>query len=136
MVAGIISQLASGIVFFVFSSIVFYRGQNQIRHNKSTTLICFAISLSTCMTILRGFYRSVELWQGWTGYLITHEGYLVALDGAPMIIAMGVLAVFNPGCYLDKTAGKERNRRTTLDKEQEISESSIETLPLQTVRGI
>lgn len=129
MVAGIISQLACGIVFLALSSLVFWRGKTKITQNRSMTLVCFAISLSTCMMILRGLYRSVELWQGWTGYSITHESYLIALDAAPMIIAMGVLAVLNPGHLLETAARQEGNRRTALDKEKRISESSIETLP-------
>ena len=54
------------------------------------------------MMVLRGVYRSIELVQGWRGYLITHEGYVIGLDAVPMMIAMGVLANFNPGWLLSK----------------------------------
>ena len=38
------------------------------------------------MMNLRGFYRSVELIQGWRGYLITHESYVIGLDAVPMVL--------------------------------------------------
>ncbi len=54
------------------------------------------------MMVLRGVYRSIELVQGGRGYLIIHEGYVLGLDAVPMMIAMGVLANFNPGWLLSK----------------------------------
>jgi hypothetical protein len=67
-----------------------------------------------------GIYRSIELVQGWTGYLITHreyhsssgrtrlthpvEIYQNVLDGIPMFIAVAIFNVFNPGYLLPKKA--------------------------------
>ena len=47
--------------------------------------------------IIRGIYRSIELLQGWRGYLITHERYAIALEGCMMIIAVAIFNVFHPG---------------------------------------
>lgn len=41
------------------------------------------------MMNLRGFYRSVELVQGWRGYLISHESYVIGLDAVPMVLVSG-----------------------------------------------
>ena len=54
------------------------------------------VGLATAMMIVRGAYRSVELVQGWTGYLISRQGYLIGFDAGTMVVAMGCLAVWNP----------------------------------------
>lgn len=102
MVVGIIAQLVSAFLFSIMLVIVLQRGAPQIRKNKSMFYVSAAMVLSTVMMILRGFYRSVELVQGWTGYLITHQRYVIGLDAVPMLIAMGVLAIFNPGSLFEK----------------------------------
>lgn len=50
----------------------------------------------TCM-VIRGVYRSVELIQGWRGYLITHERFAVVLGGVMMFLAGAVFNLWNPG---------------------------------------
>lgn len=42
----------------------------------------------------------IELSQGWTGYVITHEVYFIVLDGAMMVIAVGIFNIFHPGWLL------------------------------------
>lgn len=46
--------------------------------------------------IVRSIYRTVELLQGWTGYLITTQRCFVALDGIMMLIAVGVFNFTSP----------------------------------------
>lgn len=46
---------------------------------------------------VRCVYRLVELSEGWTGYLITHEQYVMTLDGLQVLIASVILLVFHPG---------------------------------------
>lgn len=58
--------------------VVYWRGRVEILANKPAALCAGAIAFSTTMMNLRGFYRSVELIQGWTGYLISHERYVSA----------------------------------------------------------
>jgi len=49
------------------------------------------------MIMLRGGYRSIELIQGWRGFLITHEGFFIGLDAVPMAICMISLNICHPG---------------------------------------
>lgn len=77
------------------------------------------VAVASAMIITRGVYRSIELVQGWDGYLITHEIYQVSsflveqcadrvlirqnvLDGIPMVIAVAVFNVINPLWVLPK----------------------------------
>lgn len=101
MVAGIVAQLGCGIVFLAITAAVLWRGRQQLE-NRTLRLVSLATIVSTLMMILRGFYRSIELWQVWTGYLMTHERFIIALDATPMVIAMGILAILNPGFLLRK----------------------------------
>ncbi|WVQ83411.1 hypothetical protein IAT38_005552 [Cryptococcus sp. DSM 104549] len=57
---------------------------------------------SSCMILMRGVYRSVELLQGWSGFLITHEMYQNLLDGLPMLLAVVVFNFLHPGYLLPK----------------------------------
>ncbi|KAI9045667.1 lovastatin nonaketide synthase [Aspergillus affinis] len=60
-----------------------------------------ATVFATMMMIMRNVYRVIELTEGWRGYLITHEKYFLALDALPMVLAMGIYVVFNPGAQFE-----------------------------------
>ncbi|OXC83530.1 hypothetical protein C345_04240 [Cryptococcus neoformans A2-102-5] len=89
---------------------------------RGGVLSCFIYEISRADGISRqGIYRSVELIQGWDGYLITHggqfdrndlsrltgpaEAYQDTLDGIPMIMALLATAVFHPGFFLAPRQG-------------------------------
>ena len=46
--------------------------------------------------VVRSVYRTVELSEGWVGYLITHESYFIGLDGVMMVVAVGVFHFVQP----------------------------------------
>ena len=60
------------------------------------------------MIYIRSIYRTVELAQGWNGYLITHEGYFLGLDASIMVIAVWAFLVFDPAVLLPKEAVASR----------------------------
>ncbi|WVQ79504.1 hypothetical protein IAT38_001603 [Cryptococcus sp. DSM 104549] len=62
-------------------------------------------AVCSLMIIIRGIYRTVELIQGWDGYLIEHEVYQDTLDGIPMFIALVAIAIFHPGFFLPRRRG-------------------------------
>ncbi|KZF22887.1 RTA1-domain-containing protein [Xylona heveae TC161] len=103
MVAGIIFQLAS-ITVFVYCMIDFlYRLRVAPREKRlSIRPLLLAMTISVVVIYIRSIYRTIELLQGWSGYLITHERYFIALDGAMMVIAVGVFNVLHPGWLLPK----------------------------------
>lgn len=53
--------------------------------------------LSVFFIYVRCVYRLVELSEGWTGYLITHEQYVMTLDGMMVLITCILLVPFHPG---------------------------------------
>lgn len=118
MVAGIVIQLAS-ITVFVFLALEFLRRtirQDIIRSMKRTMvpLLC-AMVLSILAIYVRSIYRTIELLQGWTGYLITTETYFVVLDGAMMVLAVVVFNVIHPGWFMPTKKEVELATSTSME---------------------
>ncbi|POS72451.1 RTA1 domain-containing protein [Diaporthe helianthi] len=68
--------------------------------NRAIKLVCLAVVISFIMIYVRSVYRTVELAQGWNGYLITHEAYFIGLDAAIMFVAVGVFMCLDPAVIL------------------------------------
>ena len=69
-------------------------------------LVMGMVVLSTVMMDVRGVYRSVELCQGWRGYLILRQGFVIGMDAVLMGVAMGGLVVVNPGMVIREYEGR------------------------------
>jgi hypothetical protein len=101
MVAVIVFQMTS-ITLFVGFFIDFLRRahkQNTPLGRRVVILIC-ATTFSVVLIYIRSIYRTIELLQGWTGYLITHEGFFVGLDAVTMFLAVAVFNVVHPTWFL------------------------------------
>lgn len=73
---------------------------------------------------IRCVYRLVELSEGWTGYLITHEEYVMTLDGLMVLITCILLVPFHPGFIMGaKTAISMADMRKLLDMESRVEYS-------------
>ncbi|WZH44049.1 RTA1 like protein-domain-containing protein [Fusarium acuminatum] len=110
MVAGIVFQMAAMIVFTVlvldFMRRVFVKTprleSQKIRPAHPGSLprsyiwLLASVFISLTMIFVRSIYRTIELIQGWEGYLITHERFFIGLDAATMIIAVGIFNFFDP----------------------------------------
>ncbi|KAK0635776.1 RTA1 like protein-domain-containing protein [Bombardia bombarda] len=111
MVAGIVFQLFTMTVFAVlvmdFLRRVYKRERHDKRGNQGASalsrpmkLVLAALFVAFVVIYIRSVYRTIELVQGWDGYLITHEAYFVALDGSLMVVASGVFLVLDPATLL------------------------------------
>jgi len=95
MVAGIVFQMASMTVFvgvlvdFLIRSI---RKLGGILSRANYRVIA-AMMLSMLAVYIRSIYRTVELVQGWSGYLITHQQYFFGFDAALMTFALAVYQI-------------------------------------------
>lgn len=74
----------------------------NLRHAQ---LLLAGIAFASTMIYVRGVYRSIELAQGWSGYLITHENYFTYLDGLPMALCFSAFAALHPGWLLPRREG-------------------------------
>ncbi|PTU21720.1 hypothetical protein P175DRAFT_0500602 [Aspergillus ochraceoroseus IBT 24754] len=114
MVAGIIFQMAS-ITIFVACAADFIRRTLRRRLLQSMTgsivPLLAAMIFSVVCIYIRSIYRTIELLQGWSGYLITTERFFIALDGAMMVLAVGVFNIFHPGWLLPDAHAQGSFRR-------------------------
>lgn len=55
------------------------------------------LTASVIFVYIRCIYRVIELAEGWSGYLITHEWYFIILDALMMSLATLILSFFHPG---------------------------------------
>jgi hypothetical protein len=100
MVAGILFQLASILVFVSLFTVVIMRAlksRGEVLSQKKVQWIIAATVFSVVLIVTRSIYRTIELLQGWSGYLITTERYFIALDGSMMVLAVGVFNIARPG---------------------------------------
>ncbi|WWD21830.1 hypothetical protein CI109_106318 [Kwoniella shandongensis] len=65
-------------------------------------ILLIAVAISSIMIFIRGIYRSIELVQGWNGYLIGIENFQNGLDGIPMFIAVAIFNFIHPGYLLPR----------------------------------
>jgi hypothetical protein len=100
MVAGIISQLVSTCVFSALLGLVLYRSRLIIQKSPSLKRITLSMVITVTCMIARGIYRSIELSDGWRGYLFTHQIYAIILDALLMFIASFTLNVLNPAALV------------------------------------
>jgi hypothetical protein len=109
--------------------IVFFRERKEIVASKPLRWLPAALVLVVICMIARGVYRSIELLQGRTGYLNTHEAYGIGLDGRLMVLAVLTLNLCIPGRLL-QVARTEMGGVTGLkevsSEEDEAKSSSIE----------
>ncbi|MCJ1459542.1 hypothetical protein MMC28_009921 [Mycoblastus sanguinarius] len=96
MLAGIIIQLVSMSVF----AILFVTFLWLARAIPISRILILSTTFSAFCIMVRNYYRSVELGQGWNGYLISHEVYFTVLDGALMALATLILNIYYPATYL------------------------------------
>ncbi|KAM0113828.1 hypothetical protein ACP6JB_000398 [Aspergillus fumigatus] len=100
MVAGIVFQMASITVFVILAADFVRRAlHRRLLQSMSGSIVPLfgAMIFSVVCIYVRSIYRTIELSEGWSGYLITTERYFIALDGAMMVAAVVVFNVFHPG---------------------------------------
>lgn len=69
---------------------------SNIRRGKWFKYNQLAIMFSILCLYIRCVYRVVELSEGWRGYLITHEKYILTLDGMMIMLTVLTFLIFHP----------------------------------------
>lgn len=111
MVAGIVFQMASITAFVALFGIFLQRVRREHeRLSQRIVALVWASAFSVLLIYIRSIYRTIELSQGWRGYLITNEPYFIGLDGSLMFAAVAVYNLVHPGWALKggKDISKQR----------------------------
>lgn len=101
MVGGIVFQMGSITIF----ALLFFDFLRRVQREKETLgakidWLIGATAFSGLMIYMRSIYRTVELLQGWSGYLITHQPFFIGLDAVLMLLAVWVFNFIHPGWFL------------------------------------
>ena len=126
MVAGIIFQLASITVFAFLFTMVLARARIPLaKITVMQKLLVAATVFSLTLIYIRSIYRTIELLQGWRGYLLIREKYFIALDGSMMTLAVAVFNFVNPSFGL--ASGEEEIANGSTSRDGEIIDSPRES---------
>ncbi|KAK8092004.1 hypothetical protein PG997_002365 [Apiospora hydei] len=114
MIAGIVFQLATMAVFAGLA-VDFLRRISKSASSarsigdvdggsvpKQYYSVLTALFISLVCIVARNLFRVVELAEGWTGHLMLHERYFVALDGLLMVLAVWIFIVLDPARLVDE----------------------------------
>lgn len=101
MVAGVIFQLVA-MAIFTLLALDFVRRTAKFGIPQEYNKILYALFISLGAIFARSIFRAVELMEGWSGYLMEHEVYFIALDGALMAVAVLIFLPFDPARTIPK----------------------------------
>lgn len=142
MVAGIVFQLFTMTLFGGFGADFLWRvlggrragagGGFQV--TRGMKLVFAAIFVSFLMIYVRSIYRTIELLQGWHGYILTHEGFFIGLDAATMVVAVGVFVAIDPAVIFRGEGRPGYAKRMARVKEQSSADASDAEIGLQSMR--
>lgn len=137
MVAGIAAQLGILIIFSIIGIDMILLGRkNRLEHSVeglNLRRLAIGMILADTTLIIRGVYRTIELAEGWSGYLITTERFFIALDAVMMLLCLIFLAYGHPAFTLPVSAGTVAasdlvaHRRTDVEKDRASDRSAKAT---------
>ncbi|KAI1770818.1 hypothetical protein F4818DRAFT_446001 [Hypoxylon cercidicola] len=99
-----------GMTAFALLAMDFVRRSTKFGIPKEYNKVLVALFISLAAIYARSVFRTVELIEGWSGYLMEHEAYFIALDGALMVVAVLIFLPFDPAWTIprvSRAAGKE-----------------------------
>ncbi|TVY84947.1 Uncharacterized protein LSUE1_G002740 [Lachnellula suecica] len=111
MLGGVVFQLIS-MTLFAGLAIDFTRRLTRMSVPSGHFMVIGAMFVSLTAVYIRSIFRTIELAEGWTGYLMTHEKYFVGLDGCLMVLAVGVLLLFDPAWIIPRYSTSFRRSST------------------------
>ena len=103
-------------------SIDFNPAYKHLRSRKIFKLFPYVVFICVVLIYIRCVYRVIELAQGWSGYLITHELYLFFLDALMIALTAFLLIVFHPGFVFD---GRNTNVQVARRSKNKVPEEGV-----------
>lgn len=134
--AGVSAQGASYLLFTALILVAHYRlifkrqdGNRFKLFNvqEPTVIMLNLLYISSIGILVRSVYRIVEMAQGYGGYLYTHEVFTFTLDALPLVIAIGVWALYWPGLLISKVR-MEASEANITSSSQDIEQGTEDAL--------
>ncbi|KAK9364243.1 RTA1 like protein-domain-containing protein [Lipomyces starkeyi] len=99
--------------------------EQQGKQRKAKVFLC-AVAAAVLLVFVRSVYRVVELSTGWSGYLMTEEGYFLVLDGLMVALASWIMWIFHPGVYLGRINIGAEQRAALFTEESNVESETAE----------
>ncbi|GAA5843754.1 hypothetical protein JCM5353_008317 [Sporobolomyces roseus] len=100
MLGGIVFQLIVMIIYVAYGGWWVVKAKRDIvRSGEDIQKMLYALTAASACIIARGIFRTVELDEGFGGYLATHERYIL-VDAIPIALASFILNDIHPAKYL------------------------------------
>ncbi|RPA82783.1 RTA1-domain-containing protein [Ascobolus immersus RN42] len=105
MIAGLIFQVVT-LTFFIamcseFAWKVKKNGRTGVLHNgkqgKKLKIFLVSLAVATLFILIRCIFRIAELWDGWSGKIMSNQTDFIVFEGVMVAIAAFLLTVVNPG---------------------------------------
>lgn len=98
--ASILLQVVCFLAFVTLEATFHQRCLRANILNKKLRMIITLLYTSSAIILIRNIYRVVEVFQGYTGYLQTHEAFFYVFDGALMLINSVMFNLYHPMMFL------------------------------------
>ena len=100
LLAGLAIQTFCFTVFLVLFTRFIFKSVSYGPYLQRQRAFVIALAASSVLVLLRTIFRLVETAQGVFGFLSSHEAFFGTLEFAPIILAVGILAVWHPARWL------------------------------------
>ncbi|ADV20937.1 integral membrane protein [Cryptococcus gattii Ru294] len=135
--AGIAAQLVS-FMFFTIACLIFgiraWREDKELWQRPGWKPLFFALGFTCICFLIRSVYRTVELSQGYVGYLAIHERYFLGLDCLPLLLGIATYVFFWPGRYLHFAPKPKKSKKSKKSKKG-VAEDVEERWPMHDMNG-
>ncbi|GAA5861830.1 hypothetical protein JCM5353_002310 [Sporobolomyces roseus] len=100
MLGGIAFQLLVMIIYVAYGGWWGYKARREVaRSGKDMQYMLYALAAASACIIARGIFRTIELEEGFSGYLAVHEQYIL-VDAIPVAACSYILNIIHPAKYL------------------------------------
>lgn len=108
LLGGLALQVLAFAIFLVLLTLFIMRARGELRRFEGLTLFSGVLYAASLLVFIRTIFRLIETSQGVTGYLASREVFFGALEFAPIVIAVAILAIWHPGRYVEGQAADEK----------------------------
>ena len=101
--AALILQLAIFLLFVAVTAVFHLRCVRAGVFARKIRIVVVLLYVSTALMLARGVYRTVEFFEGYGGYLSTHEPFFWVFEASLMFANSAMLNVWFPARYLPRS---------------------------------
>ncbi|GAA5846737.1 hypothetical protein JCM3766R1_005046, partial [Sporobolomyces carnicolor] len=141
MLGGIVFQLIIMLVYVAYGCLWAYKARHEIATTgRKIHWLLYALLAASLCIIARGIFRTIELEEGFDGYLAVHEQYIL-IDAIPIAACSLILNVIHPAWFLrvddtyeDRNLGAAGSEATFAPPRVESSSGHSATIEMEKAR--